>query len=112
MYTQNAFKLIFESLSENGIACIQSESLWLTFSLIKKWKKIAEEIFPVVSYASIYVPSYPSGQIGFLLVSKNKDTVFEKPILKIDSNELNLQYYSDKIHTASFVLPYKFQKVI
>lgn len=109
LYTEEAFKLIFDALTDDGIACIQAESLWLMFPLIQKWTKIARKIFPVVSYASIYVPSYPSGQIGFLLLSKNKDTVFTNPIHSIDSLELN--YYSKEIHSSSFLLPSKFQKV-
>lgn len=34
-------------------------------------------IFPVVSYAYTCIPTYPGGQIGFLLCSKNEVLIID-----------------------------------
>lgn len=34
-------------------------------------RHFCKSLFPVVSYAYCTIPTYPSGQIGFMLCSKN-----------------------------------------
>ena len=40
---------------------------------IKEVMERSREIFPKVQYAYSSVPSYPSGQLGFIVAAKNKD---------------------------------------
>ena len=48
------------------------EYMWIDLELIQKVMKDCRELFPVVRYASISVPTFLSGQIGLIVTSKNK----------------------------------------
>lgn len=64
--------------------------------------------FPVVSYASASVPSYPSGQIGFVIGSLQENTDLAEPIHKFTNNEIDemgMKYYTSAAHRAAFTLP-------
>ena len=55
-------------------------------------------------YAYTTIPTYPSGQIGFIVATKNRGSC-KKPA-KVDSEmEKGLRYYNSELHEASFVLP-------
>lgn len=47
------------------------ECQWLHLDLIKEMRHFCKSLFPVVDYAYCSIPTYPSGQIGFMLCSKN-----------------------------------------
>ncbi len=47
------------------------ECQWLHLELIKEMRTFCKTLFPVVDYAYSTIPTYPSGQIGFMLCSKN-----------------------------------------
>jgi len=54
------------------------------------------------------VPSYPSGQIGFLLCSKDTPLDFAEPLFKFSDKQveaMKLKYYSERMHRAAFCLP-------
>ena len=55
--------------------------MWLHLDLIRSMKEFCRTIFPVVDYAWSSIPTYPSGQIGYILCSKNKVGV-STPILQ------------------------------
>nr|XP_037278714.1 spermidine synthase-like isoform X1 [Rhipicephalus microplus] len=69
-------------LKPGGILCSQGESMWFDLKLIEEMMDMCRTLFPVVNYASIYTPTYPSGQIGFLLCSTSPDTDFHNPVHK------------------------------
>ena len=60
-----------------------------------------KEIFPNVRYAFTTIPTYPSGQIGFCLASKDAERDMSVPIRKVAGTK----YYNDEVHRAAFVLP-------
>lgn len=95
-------------LKPGGIVCSQGESIWFDLKLIQSMVQMCRELFPVVDYASIYIPTYPSGQIGFLLCSSTPDIDFRNPVHKFSEQQLkdmNIRYYSPEMHHAAFVLP-------
>lgn len=49
----------------------QGESIWMHADLITRLVANCRKIFPVVEYAVTCTPTYPSGQIGFILCSNN-----------------------------------------
>lgn len=51
------------------------ECQWLHLELIKEMRIFCKTLFPVVEYAYGTIPTYPSGQIGFMLCSKNPVSV-------------------------------------
>ncbi len=48
------------------------ECLWTDLDLIKDVTTDCKTLFPVVSYATTSIPTYPCGQIGFVLATKNQ----------------------------------------
>lgn len=64
-------------------------------------------LYPSVAYAYASVPTYPSGQIGFILCSNAANRDFKQPLRSFDSSfeNSNLQYYNCEVHKAAFVLP-------
>lgn len=51
-----------------------ADGLWLDLDMIERVMKDCQQIYPVTRYASISTPSYTTGQIGFVIASKNKVT--------------------------------------
>jgi spermidine synthase len=93
---------------QNGIICTQGECLWLHLDLIDKVTKEVKKLFPVVNYAYTTIPTYPSGQIGFIIASRDANCHPSQPTRE-PTNDMNLRYYTSRIHSASFILPSKFQ---
>lgn len=59
------------------------------------------------------IPTYPNGQIGYLVASLDEEIDLTKPVHKFSGEELeklNLRYYNAQIHEASFILPNFFNK--
>lgn len=75
--------------------------------LIANLKKACKEVFPVVEYAYTTIPTYPSGQIGFMVCCKDASRDVKKPVRSWSEEEEEklCKYYSKEIHEASFVLP-------
>ncbi len=99
------------ALTPGGVICSQAESMWLHGPLIKGLIDMSREIFPSVEYAFTTIPTYPSGQIGFMLSSKAGSC--RKPVRKLTVKVLEtLRYYNAGIHEASFVLPQFAKKIV
>lgn len=91
----------------NGIICTQGECIWLHLDLIARVFGEVKTIFPLVNYAYTTIPTYPSGQIGFMIASQDPNAELAQP--KRDPTEdMALRYYTKDIHRAAFVLPSKF----
>jgi spermidine synthase len=84
-----------------------AENQWLHLQLIHNLKKACSEVFPVVEYAYTTIPTYPSGQIGFMVCAKNPSRDVSKPLRTLPEEEERklYRYYNKRIHEASFVLP-------
>lgn len=91
-----------DALGPNGIVCTQGECQWLHLDLIANVLSNVRKIFPTSKYAYSTVPTYPSGQIGYILASKDSSNDLSIPKRPC---ELNFQYYTSEIHKAAFVLP-------
>jgi spermidine synthase len=84
-----------------------AENQWLHMPLITKLKKDCKEVFPVAEYAYTTIPTYPSGQIGFMVCCKDAERDVKKPLRtwSTEQEEELCKYYSKEIHEAAFVLP-------
>jgi spermidine synthase len=84
-----------------------AENQWLHLSLIKRLKQDCKEVFPVAEYAYTTIPTYPSGQIGFMVCSKDPNADVKKPLRRWTPEEEaeKCRYYNAEIHAASFILP-------
>ncbi|PVU90755.1 hypothetical protein BB559_003642 [Furculomyces boomerangus] len=101
------YQLMHEALNENGIASTQGECQWLHAQLISEVLSFSKRIYPVAEYAFTTIPTYPSGQIGFMVVSKNKESNLKTPLRTwTPETEAKLcRYYNSEVHSAAFVLP-------
>jgi len=84
-----------------------AENQWLHLPLITKLKQQCNEIFPVAQYAYTTIPTYPSGQIGFMVCCKDPNVDVKTPLRRWSEEEEleKCEYYSAEIHKAAFVLP-------
>mmetsp|Transcript_7600 Transcript_7600/g.10569 ORF Transcript_7600/g.10569 Transcript_7600/m.10569 type:complete len:328 (-) Transcript_7600:628-1611(-) len=92
-----------------GVICAQGECLWLHLDLISSVLTACSDIFPSVAYSYTSVPTYPCGQIGFIIATLRPGgcNAIAKPLRFPTSQMLkSLKYYSSSMHTASFVLPH------
>ncbi|XP_065889956.1 spermidine synthase-like [Dysidea avara] len=108
LFAVEYYQSIKEALKPDGVLCCQGECQWLHLDLIKNIMSFCRDMFPVTSYAYTTIPTYPSGQIGFILCSNSKNTCFEVPLRKVtdaDVQDMKLKYYNSAIHSAAFVLP-------
>ena len=96
-----------ERFSTNQVPAKLAENIFLHLSLITSLKKSCLEVFPVVEYAYTTIPSYPSGQIGFMVCCKDSTRDLKVPLRSwdLEEEEKLCRYYNKEIHTASFVLP-------
>ncbi|XP_020291288.1 spermidine synthase [Pseudomyrmex gracilis] len=115
LFKQQYYQLLKNALKPGGIIASQGGTVWESIDQVRSTLKHCKSVFPVATYAITAVPTYPTGQIGFILGSKDSQTNFREP-LKVFSEEdldrMEMQYYNDKIHRAAFALPRIIEKTL
>ncbi|KAL7565842.1 hypothetical protein ACA910_007402 [Epithemia clementina (nom. ined.)] len=110
------YKAMHAALKPGGIVCAQGECLWLHLNLIQPLLSSIATFYETVEYAYTTIPTYPSGQIGFVLASKkNKEepTGCRVPVRQPSAAmEEQFKYYTTELHSAAFVLPAFAKRVI
>ncbi|KAJ3486039.1 hypothetical protein NLI96_g4532 [Meripilus lineatus] len=101
LFQKPYFELLHAALTPGGHISTQAECLWLHLPLITELRKTTRELFAVAEYGFTTIPTYPSGQIGFVVCSKEPNRDLKKPLRKVP----NTRYYNEQVHTAAFVLP-------
>nr|OQO29508.1 Spermidine synthase [Rachicladosporium sp. CCFEE 5018] len=107
LFQKPYFELLHGALREGGIITTQAENPWLHMKMIADLKKSIGTVFPVAEYGWTTIPTYPSGQIGFMVCCKDGKVNVKKPVRswsKAEEDKL-CKYYSKEIHEACFVLP-------
>ena len=79
-------------------------STFLEFDLIRDLVGCCADIFDYAEYATTTVPSYPCGQIGFILARKGESRSCRSPV-RIPTFQQDLKWYNPEMHRAAFVLP-------
>ena len=100
------------SLREGGIVCTQGECMWLHLDLIKPLVKSISRTYSSVEYAYTTLPTYPCGQIGFILATKGRGEVNTPSRQPDEKTASELKYYSSDLHRAAFVLPVFAKRII
>lgn len=95
------FKLLKEALKPGGHISTQGECQWIHLPLIRELRQSTKELFPVAEYAFTTIPTYPCGQIGFIVCSLDAQRDIRSPLREVP----NCRYYNARTHVASFVLP-------
>jgi spermidine synthase len=72
LFERDFFEKIHRALKPGGVVCTQGECVWLHAELIKDVLEMCKSIFVggSVQYGFTTIPTYPSGQIGFVMCSK------------------------------------------
>jgi len=117
LFQKEYYALLKRALKSDGILISQAESLWLPIVAAPVISLIGDikTLFPVVGYAYTQIPTYTTGQIGFILASKNNNAKFEEPLRVLTDEEkdrMQLRYYNEHIHKASFCLPQFLKKLL
>ncbi|RMY32128.1 hypothetical protein D0866_06825 [Hortaea werneckii] len=108
LFQKPYFELLHGALREGGIITTQgSENPWLHMKMIVDLKKSVKSVFPVAEYGWTTIPTYPAGQIGFMVCCKDASRDVRKPLRKLSEEQEDklFKYYSSKVHEAAFVLP-------
>jgi len=114
LFKPEFYEAMHAALNPGGIICTQGECIWLHLALIREVIGACRNIFPVVDYAFTTVPTYPSGQIGFILATTSERSDALRVPARPVAREIRetLRYYTPLMHSASFVLPAFAQKAI
>lgn len=105
LFTENYFQLLRDSLKPNGIITSQVGNLWQDLEFMKKTFKACKNLFKVAKIAYTMVPTYPTGQLCFLLASIDGSNDVSVPKHFLSDAQMNLKYYNSEIHKSAFVLP-------
>lgn len=101
------YRRMHRALREGGIVSTQGECVWLHVDLIRPLVESIRSIYDTVEYAYTTIPTYPSGQIGFILATKGGDGGGVRVPVRTPSEEVQetMNYYTPELHRAAFVLP-------
>lgn len=108
LFAESYFKLLKKALKPGGIICSQAGFPWLEIETAKRAFFSCRKHFENVEYATVSVPTFPSGQIGFIVASVDDGVDLTKPkrvFSRDEMKELKLRYYNEEVHTAAFALP-------
>jgi spermidine synthase len=120
LFQRPFFEAMHAALKPGGVVCTQAESLWLHLPIITALADMCASVFAggVVRYGYTTIPTYPSGQIGFMVCAKAKDggglprdpSTPARPPPGPDApggtpGRGPLRYYSTALHSAAFTLP-------
>mmetsp|Transcript_17632 Transcript_17632/g.21365 ORF Transcript_17632/g.21365 Transcript_17632/m.21365 type:complete len:328 (-) Transcript_17632:56-1039(-) len=112
LFEETFFAQAKSALAPGGILTTQGECMWLHLNLISDVLASCGNLFPVVDYAYTTIPTYPSGQIGFIMCCMN-NVDLSTPAMKVPDHMLpKLRYYNNDIHRAAFTLPQFAESVV
>lgn len=101
LFQKPYFQLLHDALAPGGHISTQGECLWIHLPLIKELRAMTSKIFATAEYAYTTIPTYPSGQIGFIVAAKAPGRDLRTPVREVKG----CRYYSKALHSASFILP-------
>ncbi|KAF8903307.1 Spermine/spermidine synthase-domain-containing protein [Gymnopilus junonius] len=101
LFHKSYFQLLHDALAPGGHISAQAECLWLYPEELYSLKKMTSEVFPVTEYAYTTIPTYPSGQIGFIVCAGSPGRDLRTPVREVRDT----RYYNKAIHTSAFNLP-------
>lgn len=105
LFEESYFTLMKKALKPNGVICSQGGTYWTDIDHVKATMDHCRKQFATVGYAITSVPSYPCGQIGFIIASTKENHELKTPTKVFGDEELdmmNMKYYSAETHRAAF----------
>lgn len=101
LFQKPYFQLLHDALTPGGHISTQGECLWLHMKLIEELRNTTRSIFAVSEYAYTTIPTYPSGQIGFMVCAKSPGRDLRTPVREVKDT----RYYNAALHSSAFCLP-------
>ncbi|KAF8982017.1 saccharopine dehydrogenase [Cyathus striatus] len=101
LFQKPYFQLLHDALTPGGHISTQGECMWIHLPLIHELKNMTSQIFSTSEYAYTTIPTYPSGQIGFMVCAKAPGRDLRTPVREVQGT----RYYNKEIHKTAFVLP-------
>ena len=107
LFRAEFYESMKNALNPGGVVCTQGECLWLHLDLIVDVLSRCHKFFPTVQYAYTTIPTYPSGQIGFVMctLDESANALRTPKRTPTDAQLDQMRYYNSRIHEAAFVLP-------
>ncbi len=104
LFNETFYAGMKRALTPGGVIASQAESIYLLPEIVKRLCVITNHLFRYCGYASILVPTYPTGTIGARLASDGRDvtTPAREPSPEVAAK---LRYYTPAIHRAAFTVP-------
>lgn len=105
LFQESYFALMKKALRPNGVICSQAGTYWTDLKHVKDTLTHCRHQFAVSGYAVTSVPSYPCGQIGFVIGSLDEEAEIKVPRKIFSADELDamgMRYYSEETHRAAF----------
>eukprot|EP00932_Pfiesteria_piscicida_P012680 SRR837773.2409.p1 GENE.SRR837773.2409~~SRR837773.2409.p1 ORF type:complete len:313 (-),score=82.03 SRR837773.2409:34-972(-) len=112
LFSKEFYSNAHRILKPGGILATQGECLWVHADLIEEVLRENLAPFAVAEYATMQVPTYPSGTIGCLLGRKACEDG-KAPSCRHGRAvpaDMELNYYTEEMHSAAFALPAFLQK--
>ena len=104
LFGETFYRDMKKALRPGGVIATQAESPYLLPDIVARLNRVSRSIFRSVGYASIMVPTYPTGMIGACVASDRDDvTVPARPVPP--ELQKRLRYYNAAIHHAAFQVP-------
>lgn len=104
LFGREFYQQLTKTLRYGGVITTQAESPYLLPKIVARLMNISRKLFSYAGYATIMVPTYPTGLIGACVASNDVDVT--KPNRKVEPEmETKLRYYNTQLHSAAFVQP-------
>lgn len=105
LYTESYFERLKNALRKGGLISMQIGSFWTNIDSTIQSINHCKKYFKTVKLATAMVPTYPNGQISFLVAALD-DKDFTVPQSHLQEDVLSrLNYYNTENHSAAFALP-------
>lgn len=109
LFEKPFFEAMHRALRPGGMIATQGESLWFHLDIIKALASMCSSVFEngSVHYGFTTIPTYPSGQIGFMICAKAREGSgpLDVRVPRREVPEPACKYYNSDVHRAAFVLP-------
>uniref|UniRef100_UPI00358E5B50 spermidine synthase-like n=1 Tax=Myxine glutinosa TaxID=7769 RepID=UPI00358E5B50 len=107
LFEENYYELLKQALKPGGVICQQTESPWLFPDFLGNLGAICRRIYPEVRLAVASMPTYPCGEMGYLICSLHTKPLNEpqRVLTELQQQEMGLRFYTPEMHRAVFTLP-------
>lgn len=77
LFKQSYYELLKTALKPGGVIASQAGTAWMNMDQVRSTFQHCKAVFPAVAYAVTAVPTYPTGEIGFVLGSLDEVSILE-----------------------------------